>query len=385
MKHCLFAIYLASSVLCAGCRASDPTAAANGPSARVDGNAVTLGPTSSQRNALSIETVASRKADALRLTGRVIWNDDVTVRVYSPVSGRVTGVPAALGQHVTANQTLAALASPDYGQAQADVGKATADLLLADRTLTRLKDLFAHGSAAARDVDVAEDAYAAASAERDRATARLVLYGGTPGTVDQAFLLRAPIAGVLVERNINRGQEVRADQVLGNVPQAYLPLFVISDPTRLWVQLDATESDMPKLRAGQHIQVRAEAYADRIFAGRLDIVGDELDPATRTVKVRGSLPNPDRLLKAEMYVAVDVVRDEPDHDNIPARAVFTKDNTPFVFIETAPGRYERRQVVLGSETDGRMTVLAGLRAGQRVVTEGCLLLETIRASGSAEK
>jgi cobalt-zinc-cadmium efflux system membrane fusion protein len=365
----------------AGCQADGPKATGV-PAAKVDGPRVSLPADSPQRNSLVVDAAAIRQADATRLTGRMVWDEDATVRVYSPVSGRVTDLPATVGQRTAANAVLAALASPDYNQAQADVRKAAADLLLADRSYARLKELLDRGAAAGKDVEAAEDALTTARSERDRALAHLAVYGGSADVADQPFLLRAPIGGVVVERNVTRGQEVRADMILGNVPQAFLPLFVISDPTRLWVVLDATEMDMPRLKPRQRIAVRTRAYPDRVFPGTLDLVGDAVDPATRTVKVRGSVPNLDRLLKAEMYVTVDVASDAPPSVEISAKAVFRKDNQPFVFVEMASGRYERRPVRLGTEAEGRIAVLEGLQAGQRVVTEGCLLLETILEAGS---
>ncbi len=369
-----------ASALLAGCQEGSRKAAAV-PPATVDGLQVSLAPNSPQRSALVVDVAAVRESEATHLTGRLVWNEDATVRVYSPVSGRVTSLPLGVGQYAAAHAVLAAIASPDYNQAQADVRKAAADVVLAERSYKRLKDLFDRGAAAAKDVEAAEDAYTTAVSERDRAAAHLAVYGGSPDVPDQPFLLRAPLGGVVVERNVTRGQEVRADQMLGNVPQAFLPLFVISDPTRLWVLLDATEMDMPRLRAHQRMAVRARPYPGRIFPGTLDVVGDSVDPATRTVKVRGSVPNAERLLKAEMYVAVDVATDAPPSVEISAKAVFRKDNQPFVFVELAPGRFERRPVRLGTEASGRIAVFEGLQAGQRVVTEGCLLLETILEGG----
>jgi cobalt-zinc-cadmium efflux system membrane fusion protein len=312
----------------------------------------------------------------------------VTVRVFTPVAGRVAAIPGELGQAVAVGTTLAEIDSPDYGQALADARTAEANLRLADKTLARARELIEHGAAAQKDVENAEAAYGGAVAERDRTAARLALYGGTENSTNELYQLRSRVAGVLVEKNINPGQEVRADQMLANAPNLFAPLFVVSDPTRLWIQLDVSESDLPNLRAGQTLRVYSKAFPGKIFDGAVENIGAAMDPNTRTVKARGTVNNPDKLLKAEMYVTVDVVMDAAETAaagvEIPAKAIFLREDHYFVFIEKAPGQFERRQVRVGPEQDGSVPVFDGVSAGQKVVTDGCLLLETlVESSGKS--
>ena len=113
----------------------------------------------------------------------------------------------------------------------------------------------------------------------------------------------------------------------------------------------------------------------------MDKIGDTMDPATRTVKVRGLVANPDKLLKAEMYVAVDVVQAADKLAaagvEIPASAVFMMDNQYYLFMETASDHFRRQLVKVGTEQDGKVPVFEGITAGQKVVTEGALLLQSI--------
>ena len=106
--------------------------------------------------------------------------------------------------------------------------------------------------------------------------------------------------------------------------------------------------------------------------------------ATRTIKVRGVVNNPDKLLKAEMYVMADVVM-TPDQTaqapvEIPARSVFVRDNVFYLFVETSPGQFQRQPVKVGAEQDGKVPVIQGVEAGQKIVTDGCLLLEALLES-----
>ncbi len=361
-----------------GC-ARDKTAPES--TARVDGETITFATNASQLTSLTLHTAEPRRLAVTRLTGRLFWSDDATVRVFTPVAGRVNDVLVRPGQIISAGDPLAEIDSPDFGQALADTRAAEANLRLADKTLTRARELLEHGAAAQKDVENAEAAYASAVAERDRTAARLALYGGNAKGTNEMYLLRSPLGGALVEKNINPGQEVRPDQMLANAPNLFAPLFVVSDPAKLWVQLDISELDLPSLRVNQPLRIYSRAYTTNIFDGVLDNIGDSLDPATRTVKVRGTVNNSDKLLKAEMYVTVDVVMDAAQTAQagveIPAKAVFVRDNRSYLFVEESPGRYQRQQVKLGPEQDGMVPVFDGLRAGQKVVTDGCLLLEAL--------
>ena len=378
-------------------RAEDQTA-----EPKIDGGKVSFPADAPQKAALTVEAAKPIEKSIIHLTGRLVWDENTTVKVFSSVAGRVERIPVSLKDNIAAGDTLALMASPDFGQAQADASKADADMKLSERTLNRTRDLFEHGAAAQKDVEAAEDDFENKKAELQRALARLKLYGVELGaSVDGMFPLKSPLAGRLVEKTINPGQEVRPDQMLANDPNIIKPLFVISDPRRLAVILDVTELDIAHLKAGQPLQIRTRAYPDTVFQGKLEVIGDSLDPLTRTVNVRGYVENPEGLLKAEMYVSVDVVSAAEENKaertlstgdsnrphtatvpvEIPVRAVFSKGEQHFVFIEQSPGHYERKPILLGSEHDGRVCVTDGLAPGQRVVTEGSLQLQAMTEGG----
>jgi membrane fusion protein, heavy metal efflux system len=255
------------------------------------------------------------------------------------------------------------------------------NLAMADKAYSRSKELFEHGAAAAKDVEAAQAAYVAAVAERDRAEAVLANYGGNDKGTNGVYILRSPIAGVLVDKNINPGQELRADLMLANSPNLFAPSFVVSDPSKLWLQLDVAESDLPALQPGLSLEIHSRSFPDKIFNGVVDRIGDTMDPNTRTIKVRGIVHNPDKQLKAEMYVMVDVVQAQSKAGEmgveVPSRALFMKGDDSFVFLEDAPGTYERKQVKVGIEKDNKVPIYEGINAGQKVVTEGALLLQSL--------
>lgn len=302
--------------------------------------------------------------------GRLAWDEDRTVRVFPSVNGRVLSVIGDVGQQVTAGQALAVVSAGDFGTIQADARKAEADSRLAAQTLSRQRELLADGIVARRDVEQAEADAARADAENQRARMRLAQYGVPAGAVDQKYRLASPLAGRIVERNINPGMEVRSDA-------AGQPLFVISSPDQLWLQLDVNEADIARFTPGSDLTVRAQSVPGGAFPAKVTHVADFIDPVTRTVKVRASVPNPQRQLRAEMFVTAELTGPAVSGLYVPTRAVFLNDSRYFLFIDKGRNRFERREVTVGQDTGGTLPVLSGIQTGERVVTDGSLYLQQI--------
>lgn len=338
----------------------------------VKGESVTFPPGSPAAQRLAVEKVLPPAERDLALPGRLVWDEDHTVRVFPPFAGRVTRIVAKVGDRVAAGQPLAEILSPDFGQAQADARKAQAALALARQSLERVRELHGHGVAAAKDLQQAQADAESAQAESDRALGRLRAYGQTVGA-EPRFLLKSPVAGTVVERNLNPGQELRPDQ-----PGA--PLFVITDPTRLWVSLDASESDLPYLKPGVPLVITSNPFPENTFAGELRQLSDFVDPVSRTVKLRGAVPNKDRALKAEMFVSARVRVGKAGEPTVDARAVYLSGSRHFVFVRTDGSTFTRRPVRVGPAVDGRQPVYEGLREGDEVVVAGNLFLDQVVAS-----
>ena len=165
-------------------------------------------------------------------------------------------------------------------------------------------------------------------------------------------------------------------------PDLPAPLFVVSEPSHLWVSLDVPEAELSSLGTGAALALTSPVYPGRPFEGRLDYLGESLDPATRTLKARGALGNASHLLKAEMYVSVEVRRKAAKVVVIPARAVLSSGEERYVFVEEKPGQFVRTVILVGRERDGRIAVTSGLTEGSRVVTEGSILLAGLLGPGA---
>ena len=367
---------IALSLMAATLAACNPAPPADAPAPAqpiVQDNQMRFPPGHVQLDLLGITAAAPGKAITVELPARIVWNEERTQRIYPAFAGRVMAIRADIGQAVKPGAVLAQLASPDFGSAQADTAKAQGDVRLAQKTLQRQRELFDAGIIARKDFDQAEADAARAQVEAQRTSARTRLYGASAGAgadVNQQLALRTSVAGVVVERNLNPGQEVRPDQSGPGVPA----LFVVTDPTRLWVQIDARESEVGTLKPGASFELVIPTLGGRKFEGRVIAASDFIDPATRTIKIRGAIANPDRLLKAEMLATVQIERQLGAGVLVPASAVLLNGVRHSVFVQTQPGVFEPRDVELGYQGPREVVVSRGLEVGEQVVSNNVLLL-----------
>ncbi len=310
----------------------------------------------------------------VEMPARLVWNEERTQRVMPAFAGRVTAIVADVGTRVQPGSVLARLASPEFGAAQADAAKARADVDLTQKTMARQRELFEAGIVARKELEQAESDARRADAELARARARTSLYGsgaaGVNPAVDQVLALKAGITGVVVERNLNPGQELRPDQSGPGVP---LP-FVISDPTSLWVQIDARESEAVSLKPGAVFRIKLPSLPDSQFEGRITAVADSIDPSSRTVKARGVVSNPDRLLRAEMLATAQFERMLAAGVMVPASAITLRGTAHWVFVQNTPGVFEPREVRVSHLGPDQAVVSRGLEVGDLVVSNNVLLL-----------
>lgn len=364
-------VLLAATLVACQEKPKDP-----GPQPSVSGESTVIFPAGSPQLAqIATAPVQPRREMTMRFNGRLVWNEDHTVRIYAPFGGRVTAIAVRPGDQVKAGDTLAVLAAPDLGVAQAEARKAEQDAALARKNLARIQELFDAGVAPAKDLQAAQADVARSTADLERTREKLKLYGKTD-TVDQSFRLKSPIAGVVVERNLNPGQEVRPDG------QGERGLFIVSDPTQLWFQLDVAEKDIGLLKPGTEVKLSTTSLGDDRVPGRVVHVAEQVDPQTRTVKVRGTVLGPDPRLKAEMYVVAEVRMPVEGGFLVPPSAVYLRGEQHYVFVDEGQGRFDRRVVKLGPLTDDGQVVMHGLGESDKVVVDGSLLLEHILGTKS---
>ena len=161
-------------------------------------------------------------------------------------------------------------------------------------------------------------------------------------------------------------QEVRTDN-------SGAPLFVVSDPRVLWVNIDAQEADAASLRLGAKVKLQVPSLAEQTFEATITAVTDQIDPNTRTIKIRAKVANPERLLKNEMLAQVHYQRQVGSNIEVPASAVFLRGNQHFVFVQSQAGVFEPRDVKVSYAGAQRVLLSAGLKEGEQVVSQNGLL------------
>ena len=380
---------LAATILGMGCNRSRTSSVVNAPT-----------PVQAQRSTANktIETEivsAAPFAGVVTATGKILAAEDRTA-VIGPVNeGRIVKLYAGQGTRVRKGQKLAELESADIDQAEADYLKALADsenakrsaaaeIKLAQQTYDRTKALYEKTvvpgknlQSAEHDLEVAkanaENNIASTNVSLTAARRHLLILGLTDATIDSlgkkpglaaTFSLNSPIDGVVVERNATIGATVGTD---ANV-------FKIIDISRVWIDANVFEKDLPRVRVGQQVKVTTTAFPGTTFSGRVIFVNSVVDPDSRTVKVRTEVPNPDGRLKPDMFANVEVITDVAGNAiSVPQSAVLEDGGKSFVFVAENDA-YKKLQVQTGIKTGDRVEIVDGLKSGDKVVIKGNYLL-----------
>jgi len=303
-------------------------------------------------------------------------NQNELAEVTTLIRGRVVKVHVDVGQDVKKGTLLAMLHSVDLGVAEGDYLKAGARLHEAELAHLRAKDLYENKAVSLAELQRREAAMKTARAELREAKNRLELLGVPPEevarldrelTIKANVPLRAPFDGRVITRNITRGEVVETDQ----------KLFTVADLTDVWVIGNVPEKDVQFIRKDQKVNVVLAAYPHAIFSGTITYVGDVLDPATRTMSLRVTVPNPDRLLKPEMFAIVSVYgASSEDALSVPLSAVQDGPIGKMVFVQREANTFEARTVKLGNEEGDVVRVLEGVKVGEQVVTKGSFALKS---------
>lgn len=422
----ILSLALTSGLILAGCAHTTEkvkSEAANLLAASKDAggpNLVKLTPETESALNLGCEKVAMRSVDfAVRSTGEVQANSNLTTKVSTPVSGRIIEVLVNIGDHVKEGQTLASIRSQDIEQTEADllqnasqvrsdlkrellqidsdITQDRAQLGLSQSTYTRVKGLLDEKIASKADFESAKTQYdkdritidgltskrqATISLSAERLTLmteplkqKLHLLGVSEkqiadvfrtGKLNPVIPVVSPETGVVTERLVNAGE-------LADPSKA---LFTIADFDSVWLKADVYEKDISKVKVGQPIELEVDSFPGQKFIGKLNYVADSINPETRTLTVRAEVLNPGCKLKPKMFARMKILVGKARVLTLPKLAVQDAEDCKVVYVPVGKGSYREQPIKLGGESGNLEEVIAGLKEGEPVVVKGSFELRS---------
>ena len=342
--------------------------------------------TPQQMKTLTVASVGLHGFVSEELTeGKIAANADRATPVFSPYSGRITRILAGLGDTVKAGAPLATLEASEYVQAQNDLATAAAQLKLARISEARKHALYEAKGGSLQDWQSAQTDLTAAETALSAVRNRLSILGKSPAEIaaleqNQAIsamaTLSAPIAGVVVDRQVGPGQYVQAGSAA--------PQFTIADTSSVWLLANVRETDAALVKPGQSVEVHVPAYPQRVFKAQLTYVSAVVDPVTHRLPVRAEIGNRDGALKPEMFANFRILTsDASESPAVPQSAVVYEGAAAHVWVVAADGLLSFRSIRTGRSNDGLVEVLDGLRPGENIVTKGGLFIDQAAAPSSS--
>jgi cobalt-zinc-cadmium efflux system membrane fusion protein len=309
--------------------------------------------------------------------------------------GLIEKVFVRLGDRVKAGQSLVRYDNIELGElineylsALAQEEKEKTNVEVSQKFLDRSKALLENEAIAQKEYELKEAEFKNAQAALERQRAELAKYeeklhrfGLSDNDIERLHgpehqqahrtashnVLRAPVAGIITKYDVSEGELVEPDR----------ELFTVTDTSTVWVLADVYERDLSMVREGLQVKIHLETYPEEAFMGKITYVSDFLDPKTRSAKVRCEVSNPIGRLKLESFATIQIpIPMERKALMVPAEAVQKIDDNPIVFVKTSEREFQRRDVRIGSTSDGWVEVISGLGAGEPVVTKGTFQLKS---------
>jgi len=336
--------------------------------------------TAQQLKTFTVASVQTHEFVSEELTeGKIAVNGDRATPVFSPYSGRVTRVIAGLGDTVKSGAALATLEASEFVQAQNDLSTAAAQVKLARISETRKHALYDAKGGSLQDWQQAQADLTTAETALNAVRNRLRILGKSDteiGELERAqninpiATLTAPIAGVVVDRQVGPGQYLQSG--------GSTPVFTIADPSSVWLLANVRETDAGLVKLGQSVEVHVLAYPKRTFKARVTYVAALVDSVTHRLPVRAEIDNLDGALKPEMFANFRILTsDASESPAVPEAAVVYEGDAAHVWVVAGDGLLSYRSIRTGRRNDGLVEVLDGLKLGERVVTKGGLFIDQV--------
>ncbi len=323
-------------------------------------------------------TVSRSHARTIQGNAEIVYNANAYAEITPRVPGIIREIVTDEGRVHKRGETLIEVDSAEVGSAKAAYLASLPVVELAQATLERTRALTRENALPLKDELEAQAAFNTATANLLNASQRLRNLGFGDSELariaeaqDTSSLLKipTPIEGTVVSRHAVTGEAV----------QATSQLFVVTDLRMMWAWIDVYEAEIEQVKAGQPVRFRIGGFEGRVFDGHVDWIDAAVNPATRTIRVRAEIANPEERLRANQFGQAEITVGEP-HDAVfvSRDALQQLDGIPLVFLKRPDGRFQPQRIALADVKSlaEEVEVSWGLKADQEVVTTGSFLIKS---------
>jgi len=329
-------------------------------------------------NSPILEQIKVQKADLqdfsaeFRTVGTVRPVSGKLAEIAPPFAGRIVKSYIKLGQKVVAGSPIFELSSSEFHEAVKSYFAAQSANEVAQKNYNRQKELAANGVAPQKELEQVQSEANIARQELEQAEACLRIFNIDVETwhtaslqVGQPLHVISPISGEVVKSNITIGSYVKEDSE---------PLAVIADLSKIWVTALVKEKYFGTIKQGDRVEVFTDALPNKIIWGTIYYIGEILDEETRSLEVIVECNNTDRELKLGMFCETHFLSSPIKAVILPATAIMQEQDSDFVFVEIAKGKFVLRKVETESIKKGNVRIISGIDEGENVVVEGGILI-----------
>jgi membrane fusion protein, copper/silver efflux system len=308
-------------------------------------------------NVATVEAKIGTLNKEINAVGIVQFDQSRQAKVTAWIAGRIDKLNVnTVGAQVSKDRPVAEIYSPDLLATQQEY-------LLAIKSREQLK-----GSPIPSISQNCEGLVASAKQ-------RLMLYGVKESQIAELekagkpvirLPIYTPLSGTVIEKMVQQGQYVNVGEVL----------FNIADLSKVWVEIDVFENEVPYVQVGQRVEIRSAVEHGAVSNGRISFVYPFHDPKTHTVKARVEMPNPGHMLRPDMFVNAIIRVPLVKGIIVPVTAVIDTGKRQVVWVEASPGMFEPRDVKAGERIEDKVQILSGIKAGDKVAVSGSYLIDS---------
>jgi len=322
--------------------------------------------TEAQKQIVSIDTVqACELRDELTLTARITFNREEVARIYPIFGGTVKEVNTQTGAYVKKGDVLAVIRSGEAAEYEKIFKEAEQQVLTSRRNLSAIEDMYKSGMASERDLLSAKQEHVNALADEKRINELFSIYQLAGNSL---YTIKSPITGFVMDKNINNEMQLRSDQTD--------EIFTISGLDNVWVLADIYESDISKVKEGDHARIVTLAYPDESFTGTVDKVYNMLDEESKTLRARINLPNPGYKLKPGMFANV-YLKGRATGIQMPCintHAVIFENGNNYIIVVKENDQVEKREIQIHTQSGENTYISEGLKEGEYILNSNTLLV-----------